>query len=281
MDVAWKFHREHILPAIPPKDPRATAENQWAALITSPKKENEMSLFDRLTSAAPTPAPAAVTAAALDAKLNPPEPAEEFAQVIPPDAAPLSAALLPPTIEQNQQSVLADLVGVTEENAVKRKRRTKAEMAEATRVAASVASIEASNPAPSGQRTSINLPFTPEQVRNGTSSRGFTLYVDCVPNSPGVESLAGYVAKISEKIAKQFAVEDIRCAPNKFEHEGKVIDHPLAFGKWKGIVAACVRAEPPKPAAYTVLGSDEVLKEVVNTLEPMCGPGLFIRGVRA
>ncbi|MFP2897305.1 hypothetical protein [Corallococcus sp. 4LFB] len=75
------------------------------------------------------------------------------------------------------------------------------------------------------------------------------------------------------KIEQECGVVDIRVAPN---------DSPLAYGKWKGVLAATIRAEPPEPGTYAALGvaGSELMQVAVEALEPLCGTGHFVRGVR-
>ncbi|MCY1042113.1 PD-(D/E)XK nuclease family protein [Corallococcus sp. bb12-1] len=109
-----------------------------------------------------------------------------------------------------------------------------------------------------------------EAARSAEAS--LSLFVDCVPNCPA-EPLAGYVGRMVAKIEHECGVVDIRVAPN---------DSPLAYGKWKGVLAATIRAEPPEPGTYAALGvvGSELMQVAVEALEPLCGTGHFIRGVR-
>ncbi|MBZ4336442.1 PD-(D/E)XK nuclease family protein [Corallococcus sp. AS-1-12] len=104
------------------------------------------------------------------------------------------------------------------------------------------------------------------------AAHGLSLFVDCVPNCPA-EPLASYVGRKVAKIEQECGVVDIRVAPN---------DSPLAYGKWKGVLAATIRAEPPEPGTYAALGvaGSELMQVAVEALEPLCGAGHFVRGVR-
>ncbi|WP_223645516.1 PD-(D/E)XK nuclease family protein [Corallococcus sp. EGB] len=104
------------------------------------------------------------------------------------------------------------------------------------------------------------------------AAHGLSLFVDCVPNCPA-ELLSGYVGRVVARIEQECGVVDIRVAPN---------DSPLAYGKWKGVLAATIRAEPPEPGTYAALGvaGSELMQVAVEALEPLCGPGHFVRGVR-
>jgi hypothetical protein len=95
-------------------------------------------------------------------------------------------------------------------------------------------------------------------------SRGFHLFVNALPNAPFVD-LTSYVNEAVEQIREQFGVADIRVAPD---------DSPLAFGKYKGVLASVVRAEPPAPGTYVAFTKGSEFAEiVVEALWPFAGPG--------
>ena len=98
------------------------------------------------------------------------------------------------------------------------------------------------------------------------------LFVDCVPNMPAAP-LADYVAKVAAEVSEAGGVEDLRFAG---------AESALGFGKWKGALAMAIRQAPPAPGAYAALGlaHSELLQLAVEALEPMCGPGDFVRGAR-
>lgn len=103
------------------------------------------------------------------------------------------------------------------------------------------------------------------------------LFVDCVSSRPGV-SLASYIAEKLATFTSVFpGLLDIRCAPKKTA-DGK--DHALAFGAWKGVLAAECRMNPPAPGRYFVLGvaQSEIAQVVVEALEPLCAE--FTKGVK-
>nr|WP_216669112.1 PD-(D/E)XK nuclease family protein [Corallococcus exiguus] len=158
------------------------------------------------------------------------------------------AAVLPPDAPKSNPALASvpapeQSAQAASDEAPRRKRRTKAEM-EAARAA--------------------------EYTRPAEDS--LSLYVDCVPNCPA-EPLAGYLGRMVAKIEQECGVVDIRVAPN---------DSPLAYGKWKGVLAATIRAEPPEPGTYAALGvaGSELMQVAVEALEPLCGTGHFVRGVR-
>ncbi|WP_338865537.1 PD-(D/E)XK nuclease family protein [Myxococcus stipitatus] len=98
------------------------------------------------------------------------------------------------------------------------------------------------------------------------------LFVDCVPNMPAT-SLSEYVAKVASQVSEAGGVEDLRFAG---------AESALGFGKWKGALAMAIRSAPPAPGAYAALGlaHSELLQIAVEALEPLCGPGDFVRGAR-
>nr|WP_253906039.1 PD-(D/E)XK nuclease family protein [Corallococcus exiguus] len=183
---------------------------------------------------------------------TPPSQPTTFAPVTPPPApaqvAPELEAVLPPDAPKSNPALASvaapeQLIQAASDEAPRRKRRTKSEM-EATRAGEPTRPAEAS----------------------------LSLFVDCVPNCP-VEPLAGYVGRMVAKIEQECGVVDIRVAPN---------DSPLAYGKWKGVLAATIRAEPPESGTYAALGvaGSELMQVTVEALEPLCGTGHFVRGVR-
>nr|WP_216672010.1 PD-(D/E)XK nuclease family protein [Corallococcus exiguus] len=188
--------------------------------------------------------------ALMDRILKPQTPPTQHTASAPAQAAPELelAAVLPPDAPKSDPTLASipapeqAALPVSDE-APRRKRRTKAEM-EAARAGEPTRPAEA------------NL----------------SLFVDCVPNCPA-EPLAGYVGRMVAKIEQECGVVDIRVAPN---------DSPLAYGKWKGVLAATIRAEPPEPGTYAALGvaGSELMQVAVEALEPLCGMGHFVRGVR-
>lgn len=105
-------------------------------------------------------------------------------------------------------------------------------------------------------KTEVLVAPAPEPVR----FLDFEIFVDCMPTAPS-KSLNAYVAPLVEKIREKFEVLDVRCAPHA--------DHPLAFGKWKGILAAMIRETPPAPGLYVAAGvkHNDALAEAVQVLD--------------
>ncbi|NTX51131.1 PD-(D/E)XK nuclease family protein [Myxococcus sp. CA039A] len=98
------------------------------------------------------------------------------------------------------------------------------------------------------------------------------LFVDCIPNMPA-ESLSEYVAKVAAQVSEAGGVADLRFAG---------AESTLGFGRWKGALSMAIRNAPPAPGAYAALGlaHSELLQLAVEALEPLCGPGDFVRGAR-
>jgi outer membrane biosynthesis protein TonB len=109
------------------------------------------------------------------------------------------------------------------------------------------------------------------------------VYVDAMPNAVESQPLAGYVAGIVGDMERTFKCIDIRCATKKYKtDEGQELENPLAYGGWKGVLAAAIKVQPPPPATYVVLGASgsEIMQVVTEALEALCAPGNFTRGVR-
>jgi hypothetical protein len=107
------------------------------------------------------------------------------------------------------------------------------------------------------------LPFVPKKLR---------VFVDAVPNGGAAEPLAPYVARHVDAIQAEIGVPDLRLGGH---------DSPLAFGRWKGVLASAIRGAPPTPGDYVALGvmGSELMQVAIEALEPLCAPGDFIRGV--
>lgn len=92
------------------------------------------------------------------------------------------------------------------------------------------------------------------------------IYVNAVPRGPFAD-LAPYVAEKCAKIAAAMKVDDIRVA-------GK--DSPLAYGGWRGALAAVIRDEPPAPGRYVLFVATELGEVAAEALAPF----VAARGVR-
>jgi hypothetical protein len=99
----------------------------------------------------------------------------------------------------------------------------------------------------------------------------FRLYVNAVPNG-GFVTLDAYIAEVVKEIEAQFKVPDIRCAPDG--------NSPLAYAKWKGVLAALVKAKPPVAGSYVIFTRGNEFAEVVaEALSGLCTAGALVRGV--
>lgn len=103
---------------------------------------------------------------------------------------------------------------------------------------------------------------------------GIELYVDTIVVDTLVEgavptSLEPYITGKLRALETHFQAADIRCAAN---------DSALGFGRWKGVLAAAVRAEPPAPGAYLLVDvrESEIRQVVVEALRPLAA--VYVRG---
>jgi hypothetical protein len=109
-----------------------------------------------------------------------------------------------------------------------------------------------------------------EEVASSSPATGLTLYVNAFPNGTWVD-LQSYILQVTNELQEHFAVSDIRCAAD---------DSPLAFAKWRGVLAAAVREGPPAPGIYVAFTKGNELAEIVATaLGGLCPSGQFVRGV--
>ncbi len=97
---------------------------------------------------------------------------------------------------------------------------------------------------------------------------GLTLYLDSIEDGVVATRLEAYAERLAVALADEFKAADIRSAP---------ADSPLAFGKYKGALAAYVRAEPPCDGAYLVSSSSEFGMIAFEALAPRAR---CVRGVK-
>lgn len=133
--------------------------------------------------------------------------------------------------------------------AAKRTRRTKAE-------------IEAARAAEAAQTGAAPA---------ADSAEGITLFVNALPNS-GFVDLAGYVSEVTKDMEEVYSVPDVRAVMDD--------KSPIAFGRWKGVLAGLVKQNPPPPGVYVAFTKGSELAEiVVEALSGLCGAGQLVRGV--
>lgn len=68
------------------------------------------------------------------------------------------------------------------------------------------------------------------------------VYVNAIPSGE-FSRLEPYIELACQTLCTEYGAADIQCAPK---------DGPLGYTKWKGALAALVRANPPKPGHYVV-----------------------------
>lgn len=96
------------------------------------------------------------------------------------------------------------------------------------------------------------------------------ILVDCITNCEGAKSLDSYVQVITDALCKHYGLPDIRCATG---------DHELSFGKWRGVVNAAVKNNPPPPGTYTLdTRGREVAECVADALVSVST--FYVRGIR-
>lgn len=105
-----------------------------------------------------------------------------------------------------------------------------------------------------------------DDVQAGYGLNNLFLYVDVVFSGTipmPVKALEMYIVTLCAEIADHFKVSDLRFAPS---------DSLIGFGKWKGALAAAVRAAPPPAGMYTLRGvrESEIKQVVLEALEPLC-----------
>lgn len=112
------------------------------------------------------------------------------------------------------------------------------------------------------------LPQPPPAV----SGTGITLYIDTIcERGPQPQSLELWIDDLVKTLTETSGLRDLRWAPDK---------HELAFARWKGALAATVRANPLRPGVYMIsgIGVSEIKQVVVEALAPSCD--VIVRGLR-
>ncbi len=124
-------------------------------------------------------------------------------------------------------------------------------------------------PPPASLATQV-APAPKRGTKKATGSGVLRLFIGCVPSS-AFESLDGYVADVLGAMQELHKVDDIRFPPDA--------NHPLAFDRWTGALAAAVRASPPPPGDYVAFRGSKVFDVVVEALVPLCAPGNVTRAL--
>jgi hypothetical protein len=112
--------------------------------------------------------------------------------------------------------------------------------------------------------------FIYDAGRGVTPSNGISLFVDTVvERGARPQPLEDYYLPKVRELEEQHGAADLRCADPS---------SALGYGKWKGALAAFVRATPPAPGVYFARSSNEIEAVVIEALAPMCET--VARGVR-
>ncbi len=99
-----------------------------------------------------------------------------------------------------------------------------------------------------------------EPPKEQAVDQALDLYLDCGEDGVHASRLETYAEQLCRALEAEYKAADVRCAPES---------SPLAFGKWKGALAALARAQPPAPGAYTCSKGDEVGYVVFLALVPL------------
>lgn len=100
---------------------------------------------------------------------------------------------------------------------------------------------------------------------------GIRLCINCIPTGD-YKMLDGYIAEVTKALQDHFQVDDIRFALDK--------DSAIAFNRWRGALAAAVRAEPPEDGVYVALTrGSELAEAVTEALIPLCVAGGLTRAL--
>ncbi len=178
------------------------------------------------------------------------------------------ATVLPPVIAQAAQDLGAVAVDDAPQKARTRGRPKKSPEAPAPTMPIDASHAAALNDMP--RALLVNDPQS-EGAKRARSAfdQGLVLIVDARVEGLDAMPLDAYIAKVCAVLSTEYKAADLRCAPK---------DSPLAYGGWKGALAALVAAEPPAPGVYTLadVRESEVRQVVVEALKPLCST--FIRG---
>ena len=123
-------------------------------------------------------------------------------------------------------------------------------------------------PAPEAKKLGRPKKTVTAAAENSAAAPGLRLYLGCAPSSP-YTTLDAYIAEVLGEMQTEFSVSDIRFP--------LTADHPLAYARWEGALAAAVRAGPPPAGDYVVHYGSKISEIVVETLIPFCAAGNVIR----
>jgi len=105
---------------------------------------------------------------------------------------------------------------------------------------------------------------------------GVTLYIGCRPDA-GAVRLDDYVSGLVADLCTKTGAKDLRLTPRTASGESDR-NHPLAFDRWRSILAMAVAARPPPPGAYFVHGGSEYATIVAIELARLLPPERVVRG---
>lgn len=119
--------------------------------------------------------------------------------------------------------------------------------------------------------TVADSPFA-EQDHRFSSTVALQVFVDCVPNVE-YKSLHDYIDVILSDLVERHCkdgIRDVRCASN---------DSPLAFGKWRGVLAHAIRENPPARGSYILdTRGSEIAEVAADALRSVAT--VYVRGLR-
>jgi hypothetical protein len=99
------------------------------------------------------------------------------------------------------------------------------------------------------------------------------LFIDCTPGG-STNRLEDYIAQKVKAIEERYAVADIRIGGPRLENGA---ESPIAYGKWKGVLAYIVKSQPPR--GRSVHGEQRWRARAGGDRGP--DPGLAARGRRS
>jgi hypothetical protein len=107
----------------------------------------------------------------------------------------------------------------------------------------------------------------PGETRDGDE---LVIFVNVMIEGGDYQSLDSYLFRLADDLCQRSGAADLRCAPD---------ESGLAFGKWKGALAAAIRATLPGPGSYLInVGDSELHAVLAETLREHAD--VYVRGVR-